>query len=489
MMILECPTCETRYRISTAQTQRLNKARCRRCGSELRVKDTQPHAPARTNGAGAGAAALQASATPNPLLQPQASTPTAHERPAQAQQQAAAADPDTNLFKESASIEVLCEHCGTRYGVQRSLFPHGKAKLRCHRCEGVFLYDARLAAPQSALQYSSTAAPATAAAALPSVGTAHHASAEAPTTTRAPESHSPYSWESLESQFIPIRDAAQPPEAAASPFPTLTQGSPVARVAAVQRIPLPQAPLGGPEIQPNPALNADPSPSWLEAHFHPLEPIPRAETPQIAHKNAGRLKRKHRVWMTAAALSALILLGSAAAYWSSPSVRSVVPVNPAQLRNWALLRLNAFLPAVRNAAPHKLVLEDDLEGHHITHRPTGRKLFVISGSLQNRFPGPEQLQRVRIRGTAFADTDRQEPLSVSHTFAGRTLSDTELSSWSLAEIYAYYNLPGDSILRIPAEETTVYQLVFLDVKDRVREGVANVLSYELEGSFVQVAKP
>ena len=141
---------------------------------------------------------------------------------------------------------------------------------------------------------------------------------------------------------------------------------------------------------------------------------------------------------------------------------------------------------------HNLSMEDKLEGRYVTNRPSGKRLFVVNGIVENRFPDEDLLGWIRIRGTAYADTGQNRPLGQVSVYAGNLLEDSQLTHWEISAIQAYYgflNGRKDKNLRIPSGEKVQYQLVFSGIQGPVERTVAEVMSYNRSGKSVFVDTP
>lgn len=145
--------------------------------------------------------------------------------------------------------------------------------------------------------------------------------------------------------------------------------------------------------------------------------------------------------------------------------------------------------AIQYGLTHNLAMEDNLEGRYVTNRPSGKRLFVVSGVVENRFADGDQLSWIRIRGVAYADTEQSTPLGETAAYAGNLLEDSQLTHWELPAIKAYYgflNGRKDQNLQIPSGTKVPYQLVFPDITGTVKRTVAEVTSYNRRGQSIFV---
>jgi hypothetical protein len=182
-----------------------------------------------------------------------------------------------------------------------------------------------------------------------------------------------------------------------------------------------------------------------------------------------------RVLMGLVAASVLILLGAGVwGYW--------LAVNPGRGERYS----------IQFGQTHNLSMEDSLEGRYVTNRPSGKRLFVVSGMVENLFPDEDQLGWIRIRGTAYADREQKKPLGRVAVYAGNLLEDSQLTHWEISAIQAYYgflNGRKDQNLRIPSGEKVPYQLVFPGIQGQVERTVAEVMSYNRGGKSVFIDTP
>jgi hypothetical protein len=182
-----------------------------------------------------------------------------------------------------------------------------------------------------------------------------------------------------------------------------------------------------------------------------------------------------RVLMGLVAASVFILLGAGAwGYWLTE--------NPGRGERYT----------IQFGQTHSLSMEDSLEGRYVTNRPSGKRLFVVSGMVENLFPDEDQLGWIRIRGTAYADKEQNKPLGRVAVYAGNLLEDSQLTHWEISAIQAYYgflNGRKDQNLRIPSGKKVPYQLVFPGIQGQVERTVAEVMSYNRGGKSVFIDTP
>jgi predicted Zn finger-like uncharacterized protein len=138
---------------------------------------------------------------------------------------------------------------------------------------------------------------------------------------------------------------------------------------------------------------------------------------------------------------------------------------------------------------HHLVMDQKLEGHYVMNQTSGKRLFVVNGTLRNQFDPQDKIRWIRIKGTAYADPAGSEPLETVTVYAGNRLDDTQLTAWTLEAIrghYGYTNGANDTNFDVPAGASLPYQLVFMGADKPVARTVAQVDSYRRNGESVYV---
>jgi hypothetical protein len=148
--------------------------------------------------------------------------------------------------------------------------------------------------------------------------------------------------------------------------------------------------------------------------------------------------------------------------------------------------------AVQMGQTHQLALQDDLDGHYVSNVPSGQRLFVVNGEVENLFPGVSRVRWIRVKGTVFADRGQTQPLGVAFAYVGNLLKDSELTHWELPAIKAYHgfiNGRQDLNFEIAPSAKVPYQLVFAAVGERVERTVAEIVSYHLDGQAIFIDQP
>ncbi len=129
---------------------------------------------------------------------------------------------------------------------------------------------------------------------------------------------------------------------------------------------------------------------------------------------------------------------------------------------------------------HRLVLEGVLQGRYVTNIHKKVRLFVVQGTLKNRFSSQNPLRWVRVKGLAYSNAARKKPLVVSYSYVGKMLSNRQLRRWKVKNILAFYRkqklLSKDEI-----GQNIPFQIVFLSSKTPVQTAVAQIFAYRLKG--------
>ena len=147
---------------------------------------------------------------------------------------------------------------------------------------------------------------------------------------------------------------------------------------------------------------------------------------------------------------------------------------------------------IQNGKVHQLSLPDNQQGHFVRNIPSGKRLFVVNGKIENRFDNTHKVRWIRLKGMVFGGGEEEKPKSLAFAYAGNLLKDGQLSKWSLADIRAYYgfNNGRENInFEIPSGALVPYQLVFTDIGSKVGKTVTEVVSYHRGGEAVFIDSP
>jgi predicted Zn finger-like uncharacterized protein len=144
---------------------------------------------------------------------------------------------------------------------------------------------------------------------------------------------------------------------------------------------------------------------------------------------------------------------------------------------------------IETGRSHQLALQEPLEVRFVANRPSGKRLLVIQGQVENRFPAAQDIGWIRLRGTAYADAHQTQPLVSALAFAGNVLSDAQLETMDPAAIrgyLAFINGHENTNYRIPEGKRVPFQIVLFDPIGEVARTVADVISYHRDGQAVYV---
>ena len=230
---------------------------------------------------------------------------------------------------------------------------------------------------------------------------------------------------------------------------------------------------GDDELPPLDPVAADLPPVPAEQQARPHIDIP-SERDEVAGQPPPPLSETRILALLAAASLAILIGAGLWGYWLATSSAGDSPY---------ILQLGQ---------PHQLALEDDLKGRYVNNRPSGQRLFVVSGEVENRFPGADDVRWIRIKGVAYADAAQTNPVGSAFAYAGNLLEESQLTQWELAAIKAYYGFNNgrkDLNFNIPSGAKVPYQLVFANVSDPVGRTVAEIVSYHRGGQAVFIDSP
>jgi hypothetical protein len=135
---------------------------------------------------------------------------------------------------------------------------------------------------------------------------------------------------------------------------------------------------------------------------------------------------------------------------------------------------------------HQLALQDDLAGRTVRTRG-GTTLFVVEGSLINRFPPGTRIGWIRVRGTVYADRGQSQAMGSAQAYLGNVLTERQLEAMTpeaIAAFGAYNNGRGDVNFDIPSGASVPFQLVFPGVTAPVARTVAQIIGYTRDGLSV-----
>lgn len=505
-MLIQCHACNTKYRLNLEQIPRRKTfVRCKNCGTPIYIDPTEEGLPAPGGGV-----------VPAP--------------------EGAPAEPPA--ADAAASDLVVCPQCQARYRLSPELLTNPQAKLKCSQCQHLFpppRVERPVPPPEEIIAAETPSSQDAAGGAMPlpneermdvlfddlrpqqAVGTGEGMGVASPQTPAETELGS-----LADADFeddLPVPDPDQAYLEAVS-FGDDEGGRPKATGGTVsddQKYKVfmnPDEFKGGdlkdgdlkagdkeggePEIDdldlptlndadlPPPEPSVSSPPGVEHADLPALPPEPKEEGPpgdapdirfvreEISGQPAKVLSEKTALMLLAAA-SVAVLIG--AGVWGFWLATASGPSDPF---------------TVQAAQSHNLRLEDGLTGRYVVNRPSGQRLFVVGGEVENGFSDADRVRWIRIRGMAYADTGQERPLAQAFAYAGNVLEDSQLTHWELSAIKAYYgfiNGRKELNLEIPSGSKVPYQLVFPGMKDKVERTVAEVVSYRRGDHAVFIDTP
>jgi predicted Zn finger-like uncharacterized protein len=211
------------------------------------------------------------------------------------------------------------------------------------------------------------------------------------------------------------------------------------------------------ELDPSlPALPAEDEDRFREAH---------GDNQAVPGQDAKRTRMENRKFFAMAAAVAAVLLVSAG--WG--------------LWIWTLPPASAAY-TVREGSPQELAVTATRQGYFINNKPSGERLYVMTGQVVNRFTGKDRIGWVRVKGVVH--TNSAKVTYEGHAYLGNLLNDDQLASWELNAIQAFYgytNGRNDINLDIPEGKDVPYQIVLKGVNPPVTRTEALVVSFMRQG--------
>ncbi|MCZ6629438.1 MAG: zinc-ribbon domain-containing protein [SAR324 cluster bacterium] len=139
---------------------------------------------------------------------------------------------------------------------------------------------------------------------------------------------------------------------------------------------------------------------------------------------------------------------------------------------------------VKSGAPAELSVTPTRGGYFITNKPSGEKLYVLTGEVMNRFGDADQVGWIRLKGVTYANG---QSIQEGHSYMGNLLNDSQLATWALPAIKAYHgynNGRNDVNFQIPQNKTVPYQIVLRRVRQPIERTEAKIISYLRRGKPV-----
>ena len=148
--------------------------------------------------------------------------------------------------------------------------------------------------------------------------------------------------------------------------------------------------------------------------------------------------------------------------------------------------------SMQSGQPHQLQMDSDLKGVYITNKPSGKRLFVVTGEVVNNFEAASEIRWIQLKGMVYKEGDESATMGTASAYAGNLLDEKQLAGWELDAIQAYYGYTNgreDKNYNIPQGAKVPYQLVFTDMREQVGRTMAQVVSYHRGGQAVYVTGP
>jgi predicted Zn finger-like uncharacterized protein len=500
-MLIQCQSCTSKYRLKLErQPARKMFVRCKNCGTPIYI---HPEAAAEETASEPPPVTIPEALAESPVIPPVVLPP--EEPPA-------------------GPLLVACPNCGARYPAPQEALNRPGIKFKCKQCETVFPPPAALQAPPARASFQPrpaepprpvppesdmpvpnesrlsilfddlrpgeertlgkeagggpAAAPQTPGAAAPAKPDDAYLEAvslgNVPATGVPPVSDAQkYRFFLKPDQFhadsspadadLPaLDDEAEPPAGQQPPASKATK-EPMTPIDDKDLPPLDDvkpsgpksAPAGVPAVQLHPDRKGEPPPQQ------------KLQVPD----QTGWLKTRTRYIAAASAAAAVLVLGGLWAMWliQAPDAGQFF--------------------AVEIGRAHQISLGSELASRYVANAPSGKRLFVVQGEVENRFPPGREVSWIRLRGTAYADEQQSRVAGAAFGFVGNVLSDQQLASLDPKAIFAqaaYTNGQGNVNFRIPSGKKVPFQLVYMDTSAPVARTVTQVVSYHRDRTAVYV---
>lgn len=213
---------------------------------------------------------------------------------------------------------------------------------------------------------------------------------------------------------------------------------------------------GTDELAGLPAIREEPKPE------HPNPPVPGQELSEEKEN------RRYRMLWVAVATVLLVAVAWGWWLWNLPG--------------------DAASYALRDGSPAEFSITNTRKGYFITNKPSGERLYVLTGEVVNGFDGEDQVGWIRLKGTTIGsrNTNRE-----SFSYIGNLLNDNQLATWALPAIKAYYgylNGRDDGNFQIPKGKGVPFQIVLAGVRQPISQITTELVSYQRRGLPVYVGR-
>jgi len=119
------------------------------------------------------------------------------------------------------------------------------------------------------------------------------------------------------------------------------------------------------------------------------------------------------------------------------------------------------------------------QGYFINNKPSGERLYILSGQVSNAFQAPEVVSWVRLEGLAYGQDGKV--IGKGHSYAGNVMTDQQLSSVDLNAIttfHGYANGQDDNNFRVKGGQPIPFQLILRGIQDPVVRNEIRVSSFQ-----------
>ena len=198
-----------------------------------------------------------------------------------------------------------------------------------------------------------------------------------------------------------------------------------------------------------PALREEPQPS------HPNAPVPDQEI--------SKQTENFRYRLLSAAVALVLLIGAGWGAW--------LYMLPGTSKGYLL----------KEGVPAELTITNTRKGYFVTNKPSGERLYVLTGEIVNGFDAADQVGWIRLKGTAIGNGKKTRQ---SYSYIGNLLSDNQLATWALPAIQAYYgylNGRNDGNYRIASGKSVPFQIVLAGVRQPIERVTTELVSYRRLG--------
>lgn len=200
------------------------------------------------------------------------------------------------------------------------------------------------------------------------------------------------------------------------------------------------------------------------------EPKPEHPNPPVPGQELSAEKENLRYRMLWVAVAAVLLIAAAWGWWLWNL--------PGDSEGYVL----------RDGSPAEFKISNTRKGYFITNKPSGERLYVLTGEVVNGFDGADQVGWIRLKGTAVG---RGNATRESYSYIGNLLNNNQLATWALPAIKAYYgylNGRDDGNFQIAKGKRLPFQIVLAGVRQPINQIATELVSYQRRGLPVYVER-